>query len=192
MPVSPQPFMLKVSHATCFCQILRKLATLDHPPRSLGLGGTWHATGRVKRTCNDLSKLPPEFSRAERWDAIYFIDVPNKEQREALLEIYSQKYKVTVPPAFIDSTEGWTGAEVSACLKQAAMLEVPVEEAAKRIVPVSVRMGDGPDGDLTKLREWAAKGATDATTGLPYVAPKPARKKASPKKTGGRAIRRSE
>lgn len=27
-------------------------------------------------TCNDISKLPPEFSRAERFDGIFFIDLP--------------------------------------------------------------------------------------------------------------------
>ena len=35
-------------------------------------------------TCNNIGKLPPEFTRAERWDAVYFIDLPSAEQRQAI------------------------------------------------------------------------------------------------------------
>jgi SpoVK/Ycf46/Vps4 family AAA+-type ATPase len=27
-------------------------------------------------TCNDISKLPPEFARAERFDGVFFLDLP--------------------------------------------------------------------------------------------------------------------
>jgi hypothetical protein len=30
----------------------------------------------VIATCNDISKLPPEFSRAERFDGVFFVDLP--------------------------------------------------------------------------------------------------------------------
>src|SRR5439155_9516439 len=30
----------------------------------------------VVATSNDISRLPPEFARAERWDAVYFLDLP--------------------------------------------------------------------------------------------------------------------
>src|SRR5688500_17787417 len=32
-------------------------------------------------TSNDVSKLPPEFSRAERFDGIFFLDLPGSEER---------------------------------------------------------------------------------------------------------------
>jgi len=35
-------------------------------------------------TCNDISKLPPEFSRAERFDGIFFVDLPDVAQRRAI------------------------------------------------------------------------------------------------------------
>ena len=28
-------------------------------------------------TCNDISKLPPEFVRAERFDGVFFVDLPS-------------------------------------------------------------------------------------------------------------------
>ena len=35
-------------------------------------------------TCNDAGKLPPEFARAERFDGIFFVDLPGPEQRAAI------------------------------------------------------------------------------------------------------------
>jgi len=32
-------------------------------------------------TCNDIGKLPPEFSRAERFDGVFFLDLPGVQQR---------------------------------------------------------------------------------------------------------------
>ena len=29
-------------------------------------------------TCNDASKLPPEFARAERFDSVFFVDLPSR------------------------------------------------------------------------------------------------------------------
>ena len=33
-------------------------------------------------TCNDISKLPPEFARSERFDGVFFLDLPTAEQRQ--------------------------------------------------------------------------------------------------------------
>jgi SpoVK/Ycf46/Vps4 family AAA+-type ATPase len=30
-------------------------------------------------TCNDASKLPPEFARAERFDGVLFVDLPGRD-----------------------------------------------------------------------------------------------------------------
>ena len=39
-------------------------------------------------TCNDISKLPPEFSRSERFDAIFFLDLPGTGQKRAIWKLY--------------------------------------------------------------------------------------------------------
>ena len=51
-------------------------------------------TTYVVATCNDLSQLPPEWIRAERWDAIFFVDLPDEEARKAILRLYSAKFGV--------------------------------------------------------------------------------------------------
>ena len=38
-------------------------------------------------TCNDISKLPPEFARSERFDGVFFVDLPTPKQRQAIWEI---------------------------------------------------------------------------------------------------------
>ncbi len=43
-------------------------------------------------TANDISKLPPEFGRAERFDGIFYIDLPSAPEREAIWPIYLCKY----------------------------------------------------------------------------------------------------
>jgi len=35
-------------------------------------------------TCNDASKLPPEFARAERFDGVFFVDLPGRHQKEGI------------------------------------------------------------------------------------------------------------
>jgi hypothetical protein len=59
-------------------------------------------------TCNDISKLPPEFSRAERFDGVWFLDLSGKEQRQSIWEIYLKLFELDRnQPRPQD--EGWTG-----------------------------------------------------------------------------------
>src|SRR5262249_56317934 len=44
-------------------------------------------------TSNDVSKLPPEFSRAERFDGIFFIDLPDIKEKYAIWNIWHQHYQ---------------------------------------------------------------------------------------------------
>ena len=48
----------------------------------------------VVATCNDVSKLPPEFSRAERWTVLSFLDLPTAEEREAIWRLYRSQFGV--------------------------------------------------------------------------------------------------
>ena len=43
-------------------------------------------------TCNDASKLPPEFARAERFDSVCFVDLPSRDQKDAIWGIYTRHY----------------------------------------------------------------------------------------------------
>src|SRR3954454_15473831 len=43
-------------------------------------------------TANDITKLPPELSRAERLDAIFFVDLPGSVEKQAIWEIYVRSF----------------------------------------------------------------------------------------------------
>jgi hypothetical protein len=105
----------------------------------------------VVATCNDISKLPPEFSRAERFDGVFFIDLPGRAEKDTIWEMYIQRFCLN-PSQRRPSDEEWTGAEIRACCRLAALLDVPLVKAATNIVPVAVTASDA----LARLRQWAS------------------------------------
>jgi len=38
----------------------------------------------VVATANDVSQLPPELLRKGRWDEMFFVDLPNQEERQEI------------------------------------------------------------------------------------------------------------
>ena len=102
-------------------------------------------------TANDVSRLPPEFTRAERLDAIFFLDLPSEHQREAIWKLYLDKFQLDAgqpkPP-----DENWSGAEIRACCRLAALLDISVLQASTNIVPISVTAAESVD----HLRSWAS------------------------------------
>ncbi len=102
-------------------------------------------------TANDVSKLPPEFARAERFDGVFFLDLPGKKQREAIWDIYLGQYGIETSQPKPDDTN-WTGAEIKSCCRLASLLDVPLIQAAQNVVPVAVTSGD----KIEQLRQWAS------------------------------------
>jgi SpoVK/Ycf46/Vps4 family AAA+-type ATPase len=102
-------------------------------------------------TANDVSKLPPEFARAERFDGVFFLDLPGKKQREAIWDIYLAQYGLDASQPKPDDTN-WTGAEIKSCCRLASLLDVPLIQAAQNVVPVAVTSGD----KIEQLRQWAS------------------------------------
>src|SRR6185369_2248963 len=46
----------------------------------------------VVMTSNDISKLPPEFSRAERFDGCFFLDLPIGKDKDAIWSMYRRQF----------------------------------------------------------------------------------------------------
>jgi hypothetical protein len=108
-------------------------------------------------TCNDISKLPPEFARAERLDATFFLDLPGTREKEAIWRMYLERFRLD-PAQRKPTDRGWTGAEIRACCRLAALLDITLAEAAQNIVPVAVTAGEA----IERLRTWAAGRCLDA------------------------------
>ena len=102
-------------------------------------------------TCNNISGLPPEFSRAERFDGIFFIDLPGSEERRKIWEMYRAYFEIDANQRLPEDAN-WTGAEIRACCRLAALLDVPLVQAAQNVVPVAVTAAES----VERLRTWAS------------------------------------
>lgn len=114
-------------------------------------------------TCNDISKMPPELTRAERFDGIVFLDLPSREQKDAIWQQYLSTFELD-PGQSLPNDKGWTGAEVRACCRLSALLDVPLKQAATNVVPVSTTAGES----VERLRSWANGRCLDAEKGGIY------------------------
>ena len=105
----------------------------------------------VVATSNDISKLPPEFSRAERWDGTFFLDLLGQYEKEMIWRMYAAKFGLAADQPHPNDRD-WTGAEIRSCCRLAALLNVPLVEAALNVVPVAVTASES----VEKLRSWAS------------------------------------
>jgi SpoVK/Ycf46/Vps4 family AAA+-type ATPase len=127
----------------------------------------------VVMTANDISKLPPEFTRAERFDGVFFLDLPGTAERDRIWPLYLDRYGLD-PAQKRPRDDDWTGAEIQSCCRLAALLDVPLSEAATHVVPVAVTAAESVEG----LRNWASGRCLDASRGGIYARGNPAAPKA--------------
>jgi SpoVK/Ycf46/Vps4 family AAA+-type ATPase len=102
-------------------------------------------------TANDIAKLPPEFTRAERLDGVFFLDVPNVAEKDTVWAIYRRQFGIPEQQSRPDDTS-WTGAEIRSCCRLAALLDITLHQAAQHVVPVAVTAAES----MEKLRAWAS------------------------------------
>ncbi|PRY34268.1 AAA family ATPase [Umezawaea tangerina] len=87
----------------------------------------------VVATANDVRSLPPELLRSGRFDDMFFVDLPETEERREIIQIYLRKYlRVPVPEEVLEKlvhlSDGFSGSDL-----QAAVAEIGYE---------AVRVGD--------------------------------------------------
>jgi AAA+ superfamily predicted ATPase len=127
----------------------------------------------VVATANDVSQLPPEMLRKGRWDELFFVDLPNREEREIIWNIQVAKHGRDTRQfdlaQLAKSTDGLTGAEIEqvfidAMYRAFAEEEEPsdftIGEVLVDFVPLSKLMAE----QITGLRQWAKGRARNGTT----------------------------
>ncbi len=76
----------------------------------------------VLATANDISALPPELLRKGRFDEIFYVDFPNKSERENIFNIHLQKRNQNANidvKKLAEKTDGFSGADIEAVVKEA-------------------------------------------------------------------------
>ncbi|HQN37753.1 MAG TPA: AAA family ATPase [Caldisericia bacterium] len=112
----------------------------------------------VMATANNISQLPPEFIRAGRFDATFFVDLPTKSERTEIIKIQNRKWNSDIPLSFADRLNGYTGAEIEQLAKDS--LYDGLDQALNALVPLSRTMRE----DIDALRQWAKTRARLANT----------------------------
>jgi len=103
----------------------------------------------IMATANDISKLPPEFMRAGRFDALFFVDLPSLPERKEIISIMNRKYGTEIPLEYAEKLQGFTGAEIEQLAKDS--LFDGLDAALEAIVPLSRTMRE----EIQNLRDWA-------------------------------------
>lgn len=96
-------------------------------------------------TSNNVSCLPETLTRAERFDATFFLDLPTEEEREKIWNLYTKEDHRKV------DDEGWTGSEIKSCCRLSNLMQVSLEEAAEYVIPVSISSAN----KISSLQDWA-------------------------------------
>ena len=118
----------------------------------------------VVATANDLSMIPPELLRKGRFDEIFFVDLPETDERADILNIHLSRRNQDLTgfdiPTLVTATEGFSGAEIEQVIitahyralyeQRSANTSLLVEEI-KRTVPLSVSRRE----DIQRLRAIA-------------------------------------
>ncbi len=150
----------------------------------------------VIATSNDITMLPPELLRKGRFDEIFFVDLPDFEERQEIFAIHLLK-RHRDPERFdlarlARETEGFSGAEIEqaviAGLYDAFEAGRDLEEDdLLRDVAQSVPLSQTMREQVTALRNWARTHArpasSDASTRL--IIAQPDRSRLSAAREGG-------
>jgi len=127
----------------------------------------------VVATANDVTQLPPEMLRKGRWDELFFVDLPNQAEREAIWNIQIGKHGRD-PKDFdlvqlAKATEGLTGSEIENVFIEALYLafdqekeptDLDIARVLTEFVPLSKLMAE----QIGSLRGWAKGRARLATS----------------------------
>jgi hypothetical protein len=129
----------------------------------------------VVATANDVTQLPPEMLRKGRWDDLFFVDLPNEAERQAIWNIVIARHERD--PVDFDTvqlgriTDGLTGSEIEQAFVESLYQAFDQEEeptdltiagVLNDLVPLSKLMAE----PIAGLRNWAKGRARCATAPL--------------------------
>ena len=128
----------------------------------------------VVASANNIEDLPPELTRKGRFDEIFFVDLPNKNERKELIDIYSKKYlRIELGPNLLDRmvevSEGYASADIEATLRDIAykLIAKPdtkiSEEYLLNTMSNVVSISKNYPEKINKIREWGKDKAVRAS-----------------------------
>ncbi len=120
----------------------------------------------VVATANAVERLPAELLRKGRFDEIFLLELPGRQERRAILDLQLRRRRPSHRiglEVLVDRTEGFSGAELEQTVIEAMHLafgegrelaETDLIAAASQVVPLSRTARE----QLEALRVWASSG----------------------------------
>ena len=122
----------------------------------------------VVATANNIDSLPLEIIRKGRFDEIFFLDLPQKSERQEIFQIHLQQFRPNTWKNFnyielAQITESFSGAEIRQSIIEAmyqAFYEKreftteDIENAIKNLIPLA----NIENEQMLKLKKWATSG----------------------------------
>jgi SpoVK/Ycf46/Vps4 family AAA+-type ATPase len=118
----------------------------------------------VVATANNIKTLPPELLRKGRFDEIFFVDLPNLEERKEIFAIHLKKRKRNPENFDLEilarESENFSGAEIEqviisslfdAFVENRDITTDDIIKNIKKTVPLAITMKES----IEELREWA-------------------------------------
>jgi SpoVK/Ycf46/Vps4 family AAA+-type ATPase len=126
----------------------------------------------VAATANRIDRLPAEMIRKGRFDEVFFVDLPQDEERVEIFRIHLDRRGIDSSPFDLDQlkqfTQGWSGAEIEQCVVSAITTAKLADReltghdlvtTAVKIVPLSRTMKE----QINQIRAWAFERAVRAS-----------------------------
>ncbi len=120
----------------------------------------------VIATANAIDKLPAELLRKGRFDEIFFLDLPNSDERLSILDLHLKKRRPSYSfplSTIIDRTDGFSGAELEQAViegmhisfsENRELMEKDLIKAVSELVPLSRTAKE----QIDLLKEWSSTG----------------------------------
>ena len=143
--------------------------------RMLGALLTWLQERRsdvfIVATANDISKLPAEITRRGRFDAIFFVDLPDATERVEIFQIHLRRQGLEPARFHLQlltwMSAGYVGAEIESAITEAMFIAYSDPESPGRPITTSdicsaltglVPLSRSHRETVASLQAWVADG----------------------------------
>jgi SpoVK/Ycf46/Vps4 family AAA+-type ATPase len=140
----------------------------------------------VVATANDFRSLPQELLRSGRFDDMFFVDLPEPDERREIISIYLRKYlRTPVDPVLVDElvriSDGFAGSDIQSAVTEICHEAIRIGDqnvgsdyylsCFRNVVPL-LRSAPEKIEEIRQLRDRAipASGRTRATVEQPAAA----------------------
>lgn len=127
----------------------------------------------VVATANDINNLPAELLRKGRFDEMFFVDLPNNDERAEIIRLYLLKYlNVKVNDEFINKlvtlSDGFAGSDLEAAIREIAYQVVANNITLTETIFIdtftkTVSLSKTNPEKIEKIRAWGKEHAVSAT-----------------------------